>query len=138
MTTDFNLLRRRLETERESLLEELKTTALVAARREGGLYGEEGELATEIVEVEKGLILEKRVRDQLVEVEHALYKFDQGTYGLCDICGQPIEPARLDALPRANLCLSCKARREKNGMRTAQGEPVTVKMPVKRDLCQAR
>lgn len=116
MATDFNLLRRRLETERESLLEELKITALVAGRREGSLYGEQGELATEIVEVEKGLILEKHVRDQLAEVEHALDKFDQGTYGLCEICGQPIEPARLEALPHANLCLSCKARQAKNGM----------------------
>jgi len=116
MATDFNLLRRRLETERESLLEELKTTALVAERRERGPYGEYGELATEIVEVEKGLILEKRVRDQLAEVEHALDKLDQGTYGLCDSCGQPIEPARLEALPHANLCLSCKARQAKKGM----------------------
>jgi len=116
MATDFNLLRRRLETERESLLEELKTAALVAERRERGSYGEEGELAAEIVEIEKGLILEKRVRDQLSEVEHALHKLDQGTYGLCDICGQPIEPARLEALPQASLCLSCKARRAKNRM----------------------
>ena len=117
MPTDFNLLRRRLETERESLLEELKTTAcLVAERRERGPYGEDGELATEVVEVGKGLILEKLIRDQLAEVEHALHKFDQGTYRLCDICGQPIEPARLEALPQANLCLSCKAHRAKNGM----------------------
>ena len=117
MTTDFNLLRRRLETERESLLEELKTTAsLVAERREGSFYSEQGELATEVVEAEKELILEKRVRDQLAEVEHALHKFDQGTYSLCDICGQPIEPARLGALPHANLCLNCKARQAKNGM----------------------
>jgi DnaK suppressor protein len=116
MATDFNLLHHRLEAEREILLEELKTTALVAERRERGPYGEYGELATEIVEAEKGLILEKRVRDQLAEVEHALHKFDQGTYGLCDICGRPIEPARLEALPQANLCLSCKAHRAKNGM----------------------
>jgi len=112
MATNFNLLRRRLETEREGLLEELKTAALVAERRERGLYSEYVELATEIVEVEKGLILEKRVRDQLAEVEHALDKLD----GLCDSCGQPIEPARLEALPHANLCLSCKARQAKNGM----------------------
>jgi len=116
MTTDFNLLRHRLETGRESLQQELKTSALVAERRERGSYGEQGELATVIVEVEKGLILENRVREQLAEVEHALHKFDQGTYGLCDICGQHIEPARLEALPQANLCLSCKARQTKNRM----------------------
>jgi DnaK suppressor protein len=116
MTTDFNLLRRRLETERERFLEELKATALVAERQERGFYGEYGELATEIAEVEKGLILEKRIREQLAEVEHALDKFERGTYGLCDNCGQPIDTARLEALPHANLCLSCKAHRAKNGM----------------------
>jgi len=117
MTTDFSPLRHRLDTERETLLGELKTTAsLVAERRERGSYSEEEDLATEIVEVGKGLILEERIRDQLAEVEHALHKFDQGTYGLCDICGQPIEPARLEALPQATLCLSCKVRQVKNGM----------------------
>jgi DnaK suppressor protein len=116
MTTDFNRLRRRLEAERERFLEELKATALVTERRERGPYGEYGELATEITEVEKNLILEKRIREQLAEVEHALDKLEQGTYGLCDICGRPIEPARLEALPQANLCLSCKARQAKNGM----------------------
>jgi len=113
MTTDFNLLRRRLETERESLLEELKAASLVAERRERGFYSEEGEFAAAIVEVEKGLILEKRVRDQLAEVENALHKFDRGTYGLCEICGQPIEPARLEALPHASLCINCKSRQAK-------------------------
>jgi DnaK suppressor protein len=116
MTTDFNLLRRRLEAERERFLEELKATALVAERRERGPYGEYGELATEVAEVEKGLILEKRIREQLAEVERALDKFEQGTYGLCDNCGRPIDTARLEALPQANLCLSCKARQTKNGM----------------------
>jgi DnaK suppressor protein len=115
-TTDFNHLHSRLETERESLLEELKATALVATRRERGPYGEYGELATEIAEVEKGQIFEKRIREQLAEVEHALEKYEQGTYGLCDNCGQSIDEARLEALPQANLCLSCKAYRAKNRM----------------------
>jgi len=115
MATDFELLRRRLETERESLLAELKTTACLAGVRRGpGPYGEAGELAADTIEVETELVLEKCIRDQLAEVEHALYKFDQGTYSLCDICGQPIDPARLEALPQANLCLSCKAHQAKS------------------------
>ena len=118
MTTDFKLLHRRLETERESLLEELETTAsLVAGGRDRSSYSEKGDFATDIIEIEKGLILEQRIREQLDEVEHALHKFGKGTYGLCDICGQPIEPARLEVFPHANLCLSCKARQAKNGMR---------------------
>ena len=100
-------------------MEELKITArLVGDRQKCGPYVEEEELAAEVIEVERGLILEKRIRDQLEEVEHALRRFEEGTYGLCDSCGQPIEPARLEALPQANLCLSCKARQAKNGMRS--------------------
>jgi DnaK suppressor protein len=57
---------------------------------------------------------DNQILKRMAEVEHALHKFDQGTYGLCDICGQPIDPARLEALPQANLCLNCKARRAKH------------------------
>ena len=63
----------------------------------------------EYLELDKYLALQKRIIDRLVKVQHALHKFDEGTYGLCDACGQPIDPARLEALPEASLCLSCKA-----------------------------
>jgi len=79
-------------------------------RREGSPFGKREEEATESFELEKRLALENRVRDMLAEVEHALNKFEQGTYGQCDACGQPIDPARLEALPQASLCVSCKAK----------------------------
>ena len=118
MTTSFNLLRSRLESEQKRLigeLEQLKASVRPASeRREGSPFGKREEEATETLELETRLALEKRVRDQLAEIEHALSKFEEGTYGLCDICGQPIDPARLEALPQANLCLSCKASQAKN------------------------
>jgi DnaK suppressor protein len=118
MTVGFNLLRSRLESERKRLIEELeqlKSSVRPAdERREGSPFGKREEEATESFELEKRLTLEKRIREQLAEVEHALHKFEEGTYGLCDICGQPIDPARLEALPQASLCLSCKARQAKN------------------------
>ena len=117
MTIGFNLLRSRLENERKRLteeLEQLKSTVRPAdERREGSPFGKREEEATESFELEKRLTLEKRIREQLAEVEHALHKFEEGTYGLCDICGQPIDPARLEALPQASLCLRCKARQAK-------------------------
>jgi len=117
VTTDFNLLRARLESECKRLTEELKQlTANIRPaeeRREGSPFGKRGEEATETLELEKRLALETRLRDLLTEVEHALHKFDSGTYGLCDNCGQPIDPARLEALPQASLCLSCKAHQAK-------------------------
>lgn len=118
MTIGFSLLRARLESERKRLkeeLEQLKTTVRPAdERREGSPFGKREEEATESFELEKRLTLEKRIKEQLAEVEHALQKFEKGTYGLCDNCGQPIDPARLEALPQASLCLKCKALLAKN------------------------
>ncbi len=44
-----------------------------------------------------------------LEIDRALEKLDEGTYGLCDVCGAPIGPDRLEALPWAVLCVTCKA-----------------------------
>ena len=117
MTTDFNILRSRLESEWKRLNEELEqlkaSTRPTEERREGSPFGKREEEATESFELERRLALEKRIRELLNEVEHALHKFEEGTYGLCDNCGQPIDPARLEALPQANLCLSCKTKNAK-------------------------
>ena len=118
MTTNFNILRSRLEGEKKHLTEQLEQLLASARpadeRREGSPFGKREEEATESLELEKRLALENRVREQLATVEHALQKFEKGTYGKCDICGQPIDPARLEALPQASLCLSCKAKQTKN------------------------
>ena len=118
MTTNFKILRSRLESERGRLiedLEQLKANANTTEdRREGSPFGKREEEATETLELEKRLALERRIREQLVGVEHALHKFEEKTYGLCDSCGQPIDPARLEALPQASLCMNCKAQQAKN------------------------
>ena len=114
----FNLLRARLESERKRLIEEmeqLKSTMRPAdERREGSPFGKREEEATESYELERRLTLEKSIREQLASVEHALQKFKDGSYGLCDSCGKPIAPERLEALPQATLCLDCKARQAKD------------------------
>ncbi len=83
-------------------------------RREGSPFGKREEEASEAFELEKRLALEKKLRGTLAEIEHALEKYETGTYGLCDSCGQPIELTRLEALPQANLCLSCKTHQAKD------------------------
>jgi DnaK suppressor protein len=45
----------------------------------------------------------------LARTERALGKLDEGTYGSCDACGQPIAPARLQALPDSVMCVACAA-----------------------------
>lgn len=117
MIEKYKELRSRLESERKRLIEELEQLMASAQptdeRREGSPFGKREEEATETSELEKRLALEGRSRGLLAEVEHALQKFEQGTYGLCDKCGQPIIPERLEALPQASLCLKCKEKESK-------------------------
>ena len=112
----------RLKKEREHVLRELEDLRVrlkpPPERREGSPFGKKEEEAGEAFELEKRLVEEKRLTGLLAELEHALVKYEAGTYGLCDQCGQPINPERLEALPQANLCLNCKARQAKKGLRT--------------------
>ena len=115
MAIDFNLLRSRLEQERKRLREELvhlKASNLLTSDRGGSWFGKRDEQANEAAELRKQQSSEGRLKDLSARVEYALHKFDEGSYGLCDNCGQPIEPARLEALLHANLCLNCKALQE--------------------------
>ncbi len=108
----------RLKQEKAQLnyeLQQLKAEEKSADdQREGSPFGKREEGATEAFELEKRMALEVRLTDALAEVEHALKKYEDGTYGICDLCGRSIELGRLEALPQANLCLECKARQAKS------------------------
>ena len=120
---EFAELYERLKKEKAELLEKLEQLRTLgqpsAERKEGSPFGKREEGADEASELEKRLALEERLGESLNEVEHALQKYEAGTYGLCDSCGQSIEQARLEAIPQASLCLSCKAKqaKETKGMR---------------------
>ena len=55
---------------------------------------------------------------ELRAVEYALARLKRGEYGICQSCGRQIDPARLDALPYAVLCIDCQARAERNRQQT--------------------
>jgi DnaK suppressor protein len=59
--------------------------------------------------------LEEQERREMTEVQAALARIDAGTYGLCDVCGEAISPARLEAFPVARRCVHCQERVEKRG-----------------------
>jgi DnaK suppressor protein len=107
----------RLKKEKAELLEKIEQLRALgqpsAERKEGSPFGKREEGADEAAELEKRLALEERLGESLNEVEHALQKYEAGTYGLCDSCGQLIEQARLEAIPQASLCMKCKAQQEK-------------------------
>lgn len=86
MVMSYSLLRSRLEKEQERLLQEIKE-----------------------FDTEQQVAFGKQANGRLAEIAHTLQKFEDGTYGLCDGCGSPIDPARLEALPEASSCIKCKA-----------------------------
>lgn len=105
-------LRKRLEEEREELRRqerELEESSFGTSQSE--LSGETAfdeefaDAGTATFEREKDLSLSNNIKDLLLKIEHALERIDEGTYGICERCGNPIEKARLRALPYANLCI---------------------------------
>lgn len=70
---------------------------------------ESGEGGTANIDRERDLTLSAQARQAVDEIDHALVKIANGTYGRCEGCGQPIPKARLKALPHARLCVACKS-----------------------------
>jgi DnaK suppressor protein len=104
-------LRASLQEERDRLVQQLAD--LGGGNADASLafdqnFADTSQVTAERAEVEA---LVNSIRESLGEVEHALAKFDAGTYGQCENCGQPIVPARLEAMPAARVCMNCASRR---------------------------
>jgi DnaK suppressor protein len=70
---------------------------------------ESGEGDSMNVERERDLALSAQAMESIEAIDRALVKVDQGTYGVCERCGQPIPEERLKALPHASMCVRCKS-----------------------------
>ena len=70
-----------------------------------------GEGTTEAVERISSTAAARSIAAALTEVDRALEKVDEGTYGRCDDCGQTISSERLEAMPSATLCVTCSTSR---------------------------
>ncbi|MEK7252910.1 MAG: TraR/DksA C4-type zinc finger protein [Actinomycetota bacterium] len=110
--------RRRLEEEQlrlqkmiadiEAEREEVRLTETSSDRSPDPNTAEGGSLA---FEMEKELSILENTRDILSKVEESLVRIDEGTYGICDLCGTAIPVARLEALPYTKLCVACASAR---------------------------
>ncbi|MFY9614545.1 MAG: TraR/DksA C4-type zinc finger protein [Candidatus Dormiibacterota bacterium] len=69
-----------------------------------------GEAASETSETERNLAVIDQLEHMREAVKLALVRLDDGTYGQCVTCGQPIPAERLEALPFAEQCVSCKSK----------------------------
>jgi RNA polymerase-binding protein DksA len=73
---------------------------------------------------EFALSLVSNEQEALYEIEEALKRLDQSTYGICDNCEKPILKARLEAVPFARLCVNCQSTIEKDGHRPVPQGPM--------------
>jgi len=72
---------------------------------------EEGD--PDVIEREKSAALLAALEARLASVEDALRAMERGTYGICERCGKPIPPERLEVKPEATLCVTCQAEVER-------------------------
>lgn len=109
-TVDFRSL---LEQEKAQLASELEELGEGEPGR-GGLSYDSNFADTSQVTAERGEVgaLTAKLRESLAEVERALAKLDNGTYGICEGCGEAIPEARLEAKPACARCMSCAGQKK--------------------------
>ncbi len=98
-------VRRHLEDERDRVLAELAEEIESPSQM---TYGSQAAAAAEVFEQQKTLALRDQAHHHLALVQAALERIDEGTYGTCQRCGNPIAAERLEALPWAAYCIDCQ------------------------------
>jgi RNA polymerase-binding protein DksA len=78
-----------------------------------GAGHDQADVGSTTFERDQEMSLAKNAREMLAQTEHALLRIDDGSYGVCESCAEPIGKMRVMAFPRATLCLSCKQREER-------------------------
>jgi DnaK suppressor protein len=110
-------LRGELEADAVHLREEIRDAEqeIVGLLRDGGdgAGNDQADVGSTTLERDHEMSLANNARDMLDQIERALSRIDDGTYGVCESCGQAIGKGRLQAFPRATLCVSCKEREER-------------------------
>ena len=108
MGVDLALARQRLESERARILTEIAAAEIEPP--EPMTYGSQAAAATQVFDQNRARALRERAIRDLAQVDAALARLDAGTYGLCQACGRPIDPERLEALPWALYDLECQRK----------------------------
>jgi RNA polymerase-binding transcription factor len=114
---ELKKVRQQLEAEIAGLVAEIGEAESAIAERLGDAVGDAGDdqadAGAKTFQREHELALTQNARELLELSERALARMDDGSFGVCDSCGQAIGKARLQAFPRATLCVTCKQREER-------------------------
>jgi RNA polymerase-binding protein DksA len=117
---DLKRIKAQLEEERTDLerqLDELQGASFQGSQSdltgEVGLDEDFADAGTATFDRERDLSIRNNIRDLIDQINRAMSRIDEGGYGTCERCGNPIDASRLKALPHASLCLDCKRREER-------------------------
>ncbi|HET7014024.1 MAG TPA: TraR/DksA family transcriptional regulator [Streptosporangiaceae bacterium] len=114
---EISELASQLEKEAAELRAEITRAESDIADRLGDPISDAGDdqadIGAKAYEREHELLLTYNARELLAQTERAIARIESGTYGSCESCGEPIGKARLQAFPRATLCVRCKQREER-------------------------
>ncbi|MDQ3103667.1 MAG: TraR/DksA family transcriptional regulator [Actinomycetota bacterium] len=106
-----------LDVDRSRLLGEVAAAerGIQLLLRDGGdgAGNDQADVGSNALERDAEMSLANNSREMLFQVERALSRLEDGSYGVCESCGEPIGKLRLMAFPRATLCVSCKQRQER-------------------------
>ncbi len=112
--------KRQLLAERERTQAELKRLRSyleVEAERIINSGEDSVDAAADIYEREKTLAIIQTLQNKLQAIERALRAAEKGNYGICEICGQAIDPERLEVMPHTTTCIKCQAKLERRPRR---------------------
>jgi len=110
---DLQKFRKILEAERDKLYKMARDATREKRKTEEDDLMDDIDLASSELDQSMTYKLRDRERNLLRKIEKALGKIEDGTYGVCENCGEPIGLKRLEARPVAELCITCKEEQEK-------------------------
>lgn len=109
------LLAERERTQAE--VKRLRSYLVVEAERIIDSGEDSVDAAADIYEREKTLAIIQTLQNKLQAIERALRAAEKGSYGICEVCGQPIAPGRLEVMPHTTTCITCQEKLERGPRR---------------------
>jgi len=108
-------LRAILVARRAEIIQEIRRARQDSVKADRESYAEVGDLVSASVEKERAFEYGEMGVQLLREIDTALEKLEEGTFGICEMCGKPIGIRRLKVMPSARLCIKCKSLEEASG-----------------------
>ncbi|MEO8970746.1 MAG: TraR/DksA C4-type zinc finger protein [Ktedonobacteraceae bacterium] len=121
MTLDLNKIRTTLEARRDEIRQNLASLTEAHPTPVGAIEASEGpqdfeEVAVDFLETQQEQSVQVNELSLLTEIEQALERLNNGTYGKCVVCGQPIPEKRLEAIPWAARCIKDEEQLEQRNL----------------------